>query len=98
MILKYAGPGVWWIWSKENPLCNCSGVTEQLGGYYGPKEVGEKFKELKERFGNLPKDIKWESLPVGFITKIMEKVEDPNVLQVLVGITDDEVRALNKDL
>lgn len=99
MVLRYTGPGVWWIRSVENPHCNCSGVTEQLGGYYGPKELGEKFKELKERFGKLPKDIKWQSLPANFIAKVMEKVEgDTNVLQALVGISDDEIIALNKEL
>lgn len=95
-VLKLGGEGVWWARSKKDPRWNCSGITKQLGGYYGPNELSDKLNGLEKQFGERPEDLMWQSLPVEFIAKVMEKVgNDVAKLQVLVRISDDEMNALH---
>lgn len=52
--------GHWWLVSKEHPEWNCFGETNSCGGFQMPDECKMKINELKEKFGEPPKDLIFE--------------------------------------
>jgi hypothetical protein len=51
--------GAWWISSESDPRWDAKGEGI-VGMFMMPTEVKEKIAELKSRYGDEPKDLKWE--------------------------------------
>lgn len=51
--------GSWWIRSKIDPRWNAEGKGI-VGGFTIPRECQQKIDQLKEKFGDPPKDLSWE--------------------------------------
>lgn len=50
--------GSWWLQSKSDPRWNASGRAA-VGGFVMPEACKQKLEELKRRFGEPPRDLKW---------------------------------------
>lgn len=58
-IIKYLGPGSWWLQSKTDKRWNAHGYSDAVGMYSQPLECREKQKELEELYGTPPEDLEW---------------------------------------
>ena len=51
--------GYWYLHSDIDDRWNCSGDCAIYSVFYMPKECENKLNELKEKYKDSPKDLKW---------------------------------------